>query len=239
MNLLITICARGGSKGIPGKNIKPIAGKPLIAYSIKHAIEFAHIHNADITLSTDSVEILKVASEYNLTTKYIRPENLATDNTGKIAVLRDILNYEEIERSKKYDYVLDLDITSPLRTIEDLEAAFSMLKSNIHALNLYSVSPSHRNPYFNMVEYKDDQFIEISKKMPSDILSRQKAPIVYDVNASFYFYTKSFFKSNLNTATTHKTMIFVVPHICFDLDELIDFEFMTYLIENNKLNFNI
>ena len=164
---------------------------------------------------------------------------MATDDTGKIAVIRDLLNFEEKERKKKYGFVLDLDITSPLRTIGDLESAFDQIKNNVNAFNLYSVSPSHRNPYFNMVEYKDNIFIETSKKLPFDILSRQKAPKVFDVNASFYFYSKSFFESNLDTATTEKTMIYIVPHLCFDLDEIIDFEFMTYLIENKKLTFEI
>jgi CMP-N,N'-diacetyllegionaminic acid synthase len=239
MNLLITICARGGSKGIPGKNIKQIAGKPLIAYSIKHALEFAKLHNADVALSTDSEEIIQVALDYNLSTKYIRPSNLADDKTGKIAVLHDILNFHENLKSKRYDYILDLDITSPLRTIEDLQHGFDLLKGHSDALNLYSVSPAHRNPYFNMVEYKDNFFVKTCNDYGSDIFTRQSAPIVYDVNASFYFYTRLFFESNQSSATTDKTMIYVVPHLCFDLDEIIDFEFMTYLIENNKLTFEI
>ena len=148
MNLLITICARGGSKGIPGKNIKNVFNKPLIAYSIECAFKFARLYNADVTLSTDSDEIKKVAALFNLKTDYTRPADLATDTAGKIPVLRDVWKYEEQNRNKKYDYFLDLDITSPLRTIEDLNGAFEMIKNNTNALNLYSVSPAHRNPYF-------------------------------------------------------------------------------------------
>lgn len=239
MNLLITICARGGSKGIPGKNIRFIAGKPLIAYSIKHALDFAKIYNADVALSTDSHEITQVALKYNLSTQYIRPENLADDNTGKIAVLNHILEYQENLNSKKYDYILDLDVTSPLRTIEDLESGFNILKSKSDALNLFSVSPSHRNPYFNMVEFNDNFFVKTSKSLDLNLFTRQSAPKVYDVNASFYFYKRIFFDSNLGSAITDKTMIYEVPHVCFDLDEIIDFEFMTFLIENNKLTFEI
>lgn len=240
MEILITICARGGSKGIPGKNIKVINGKPLIFYSIKTAQQFKDsFSNSDIVLSTDSGEIKTVVKElgFDIDTNYSRPEFLASDKAGKISVIKDILHYSENRDKKNYDLVLDLDITSPLRNLTDLKNALNMLLNNPDAYNIFSVSPANRNPYFNMVEEKENGYVELCKK--GDFLSRQTAPKVYDMNASFYFYRKSFFEQDLQSAITEKSLVYNVPHTCFDLDHPIDFEFMSFLLANNKLDFEL
>ena len=237
MNLLITLCARGGSKGIPGKNIKVLNGQPLIGYSIKIAKKFGGEYNADITLSTDDPQIKEVAGEFGLTTSYNRPEQLSTDTVGKIETIKDILLFEEKSRNKKYDYILDLDVTSPMRTIEDLRTAFELLKKSPTALNLFSVNHAARNPYFNMVEKKDNGFYGLVKK--GEFLTRQSAPHVYDLNASFYFYTRDFYTRNITSAITESSLIYLMPHICFDLDHIIDFEFMEYLLLTDKLGFKL
>jgi CMP-N,N'-diacetyllegionaminic acid synthase len=235
MQILITICARGGSKGIPGKNIKKLNGKPLIAYSIEIAKIFSKIYKSDIVLSTDSINIKDIAAEFGLITKYDRPAHLSLDTTGKIETLKDILMFQENIMKKEYDYILDLDITSPLRNIDDIEKGFDILKQNDNAFNIFSVSQANRNPYFNIVEEKENGFYNVVKK--GKYFSRQQAPSVYDMNSSFYIYKKSFFNANQLTTTTDKSLIYVMPHICFDLDHLIDFDFMEYLIINKKLDF--
>lgn len=238
MKVLITICARGGSKGIPGKNIKPLNGVPLIAYTIWVAQEFAKQHQADIAISTDDEAIKKVALEYGLSTTYERPAILATDTAGKIDTIVDLLRYEEQHRSVKYDYVLDLDVTSPLRTLEDLNNAYRTIDDDKEALNLFSVNPAARNPYFNMVEKKETGFYDLVRREGA-ILSRQTAPKVYDLNASFYFYKRSFFDQGFRTVFSQKSLIYLMPHICFDLDHVIDFEFLDFLLGQKKLDFSI
>ena len=104
-NILLTVCARGGSKGIPGKNIKTIAGKPLIEYTITVAKSFAEKFNSKITLSTDDLEINKAAEKAGVFTKYERPRFLASDVAGKIDTIRDLLIYEESIADIKYDYI--------------------------------------------------------------------------------------------------------------------------------------
>jgi len=238
MNILITLCGRGGSKGIPGKNIKKINGIPLLAYSIKHAKAFAKAYkNVDILLSTDDSAIKEVASEYGLETSYIRPDYLANDTVGKIDVLKDALVYQEKVFLKSYDVLLDLDITSPLRTQLDLNNGLRKLLNNSEALNLFSVSKPHKNPYFNVVEDKDDGYCKLV--CPSDTRSRQTAPQVYDMNASFYFYRKAFFEKGCTSAITDKSLYYVMDHICFDLDEPLDFDMMQYLLENDKLGMSL
>jgi len=233
--ILVYIPARGGSKGIPGKNIKLLNNKPLIGYSIELAKQFSIYWDADIILSTDDNNIRKVAQDFGLNTSYIRPDNLALDTTGKIDTLIDVIKFSEEQNNVKYNYILDLDVTSPLRNITDLIEAFKILEANTDAYNLLSVSPSNRNPYFNQLEIKDNGYYNVVKE--GEFLSRQKAPNVFDMNSSFYFYRKSFFESNQKMTTTKKSLIYLVPHICFDLDHKIDFEFMDYLIINSKLDF--
>lgn len=237
MEILITLCARGGSKGIPGKNIRLINGLPLIAYSIAHANAFAAIHKADITLSTDSYDIKEVAKKHGLTTEYIRPDEVSKDGTGKMETILHVLSYEESKKGKKYDYILDLDISSPLRTLEDLLQGFDKILNDPQALNLFSVNPANRNPYFNMVELQENGYYGLVKK--GDFLTRQSAPSIFDLNASFYFYRRSFFDQDIPKTISERSMIHVMQHICFDLDHPVDFDFMEFLLANNKLGFNI
>lgn len=237
-NILISICARGGSKGVPGKNIKPINGLPLIGYTIKTANKFAKQHRADISLSTDSEEIIDVASKFGLKTNYKRPEHLATSSSGKIPVIQSLKEYEEKIRGKKYDFVIDLDVTSPLRTVQDLNNAFHLLKKNKEAHNIFSVNEANRNPYFNMVELQSNGFVKVCKDA-GNILSRQKAPAVYDMNASFYIFRSSFFDLNYNTSTTDKSLAYVMEHLCFDIDHPIDFTIMEFLITQNLLDIEL
>jgi CMP-N-acetylneuraminic acid synthetase len=240
MNILITICARGGSKGIPGKNIKLINGVPLIAYTIELAKEFQKKYNAKITLSTDDFEIKKVAEDFGLITNYERPIFLASDTAGKIDTINDVLVYEESLLKRDMDFILDLDVTSPLRTFEDIEQALQLLINKPEAQNLFSVNPAARNPYFNMVEEKSNGFYSLVKtNTDGSVMTRQSAPKVFELNASFYWYRRSFFESNLKSAITDKSIIFDMKHICFDLDHPVDFLFMEYLLQNDKLDFNL
>lgn len=232
MEILVTICARGGSKGIPRKNIKEINDKPLIWYSINMAKLFANKHKADIALSTDSKEIQKVAAKYQLSTNYVRPNFLASNSAGKIDAIVDVWKFYEKKRNIKYDLIIDLDVTSPLRTLKDIEDAMDMLQKNENALNIFSVSTAKKNPYFNMVEKKSNGFFDVVKKEEL-ILSRQKAPNVYDMNASFYIYKRAFFEKNNRSALTNASLVFPMDHLCFDLDEPIDFEFMEFLNQKN------
>jgi len=235
MNLLITICARGGSKGIPGKNIKLLNGKPLIEYTIDSAFKFSKIYNANIALSTDDDYILNICHSLNLNTKYKRPVELSTDHAGKIDTINDILIFEENDKKITYDYILDLDVTSPLRTQLDLIEAFEKLQNDKNALNIFSVNIANKNPYFNMVEERESGYFELSKK--GEFLSRQAANPVFELNASFYFYKRAFFNLENRKVINDKSMIYLMKHICFDLDHPIDFEFMNYLLENNKIDF--
>ncbi len=239
MKILLTICARGGSKGIPGKNVKHINGKPLIAYSIDLAKEVKEKLNAKISISTDDIEIKNVAESLGIITKYNRPPNLATDQSGKIDTIRDLLKFEEELIQSRYDYILDLDVTSPLRNIIDIQDSFKIISNKKEAETLFSVNSAKRNPYFNMVEENKNGYYSLVKTNPNgSLMTRQSAPKVFDLNASFYWYRRIFFDSDSKSPITAKSLIYEMPHLCFDLDHQIDFDFMEYLIVNKKLDFS-
>lgn len=241
MNILITICARGGSKGIPGKNIKVLNGKPLIGYSIDLANKVReHYGSVDIELSTDSADIKRVSEECGLKSDYVRPDYLANDTCGKVDAINDIVKYAEHKNGKVYDYVLDLDCTSPLRNLKDITSAFDIIEADKEVINLFSVSEPARNPYFNQVEKKDNgYYAQVKLDASGMVFSRQAAPHVFDMNASFYIYTKKFFELGLRGAITDKSLIYVVPHTCFDMDHPLDFEITEFLISKNKLDFEL
>jgi len=115
--------------------------------------------------------------------------------------------------------------------------AFEMIDSDKAALNIFSVNPANKNPYFNMVEKQDNGYYGLIKN--GNFLTRQSATPVYDMNASFYFYRRAFFDLAERKVINDRSLIFAMDHICFDLDHPIDFEFMSFLFENDKLNFQI
>lgn len=236
-NILITICARGGSKGIPNKNIKKLLNKPLICYSLDVAISVAQELKSNVYLSTDSEEIKSVVKAYSkeVNTAYNRPEFLASDSSGKIEVIEDLLGYAEDIEQKRFDFIIDLDVTSPLRTSKDILDAYSLLKSDEQAYNIFSVSPAKRNPYFNQVEKMQNGYYKLVKSMNEDILSRQKAPQVFDLNASFYIYKRIFFEHNNVKPVNDQCLIYEMSELCFDIDSLEDFEYMEYIMmKKNK-----
>lgn len=234
MNILITVCARGGSKGIPGKNIKPVGGRPLIAYTIDAALNFAKSLDAEVELSTDSEQIKAVAAECGLTTEYVRPDFLANDTCGKPEAIRDLMLYAEGRYGKRYDYVLDLDVTSPIRTQEDIRRCVEMIVANPEAKTIFSVSPCARNPYFNQVEEGEGGYCHVV--IDGKYTARQSAPKVYDINGSIYVYRRDALDCDFPRAVTDRTLVYVMDHLCFDLDEPQDYDYLAYLLDTGRLS---
>lgn len=227
MKILCTVCARGGSKGVPGKNIKLLNNKPLIAYTIETALKWGKADK--VAVSTDSEEIAKVAKKYGGEVPFLRPANLAGDNSGKIAAIQHLVNYFE-DNGEYYDIIIDLDVTAPLRSIEDLNGALNLFLNN-DVNNVYSVCEARRNPYFNMVELTENNRVKLAKKLDETVLSRQTAPKVYDMNASIYVYKRDFLM-NTNTCHSNNTLAYVMPdERSMDIDSLLDFEVVEYLMK--------
>jgi len=236
MNVLITICARGGSKGVKNKNIRVLKDKPLIAFTILQAKKWGKTE--DIVVSTDSEAIASVASEWGAKVPFIRPSELAQDDSPKVPVIRHALITCEKLWGVKYDLIIDLDVTSPVRTAHDIENCMNKFISN-KLSTLFSVVRAHKNPYFNMVEEDGDGFVHISKKLPENVYSRQKAPQVYGINGSIYCYSRDFLIDEKNTMPfSDRTMVYEMDDIAgFDVDREVDFKFLEFLLKEGVADF--
>lgn len=181
MNPLYIIPARGGSKGIPRKNIKLLAGRPLIAYAID-AARAAGADDRHIILSTDDAEIADVARGLGLPVPYMRPAALATDTAGSREVIIDAMDWAD-RQGIDYDCVVLLQPTSPLRTAADVVGACSLYTPGIDMV--VSVKEAASNPYYNCFEPAADGFLHISKG-GGLITRRQDAPPAYEYNGAVY-----------------------------------------------------
>lgn len=180
-NVLFVIPARGGSKGIPGKNIKPLNGKPLIGYSIDVAREFAD--DADICLTTDDERIADVAeAQFGLKVPFLRPAALATDKSGTYGVLIHALDYYAA-LGRNYDTIVLLQPTSPFRTAADVRKAISLYSPDVDMV--VTVKEAATNPYYNAFEEDEQGFLHISKG-DGRYTRRQDAPKVWEYNGAVY-----------------------------------------------------
>ncbi|MGL4484450.1 MAG: cytidylyltransferase domain-containing protein [Anaerovoracaceae bacterium] len=195
MKILITICGRAGSKGVKQKNLLKFDGYPLVYYSCASALRFAELvdEDVDICISSDSHEILEVANKFNGICSMLRPDDLCTDTAGKLAVIQFTTERMEEECQIIYDYVIDLDITSPLRNSQDIFKAYKKSRTGDSDV-VFSVVSARRNPYFNMIE---DINGEIRKIKNDTFLCRQDCPKVFDMNASIYCYKRYSLMNNL------------------------------------------
>ena len=226
--ILCIICARGGSKGILGKNKVVVAGKPLVAYTLEAAKESDYFD--DIIVSTDDEEIMKIASNYDIPAPFKRPDHLSKSDTPKIDVIRNVVEWAENNWHKKYDIIIDLSVVSPLRTVEDIKNSIELL-INEEADNVFSVSPSYRNPYYNMVEIVDGK-IKLVKHPQKKITRRQDAPVVYDMNDSINVWWKKILFEK-DTTFNDNTKIYIMPrHRGIDIDEPFDLLVVSLILEN-------
>lgn len=180
MTPLVIIPARGGSKGIPHKNIKELGGKPLICYAIDVARGFTIDDN--ICVTTDDDAIIKVVEDYGLNVPFKRPEYLATDNAGTNGVLLHALDYYE-QNGCKIDYIVLLQATSPFRRLEDVVGAVNLYDDSVDMVT--SVMPAKCNPYYDGFEANAEGLLTISKG-DGTVERRQDAPKVWQLNGAVY-----------------------------------------------------
>ena len=215
--ILCVILARGGSKGLPGKNIKKILGKPLISYSIEQANESRYIDR--VIVSTEDKEISEIAKQSGGEILFSRPDELASDESGIIDVLLHAMDWMEIKEGYSFDILVLLHVTTPLRSVEDIDNSIEMLV-NKKADNVFSVTEAHKNPYFNMIEINKDGTAKLVKK--GNFVTRQAAPLVYDMNASVYVWWKNKLKEK-KSHFMEKSYVYVMPKKrSIDIDDYYD-----------------
>ena len=223
MTRLCTICARGGSKGVPNKNIRMIAGHPLIAHSIRQA-KASGLFDL-VAVSSDSDDILAAAGAAGADVQIKRPDELATDTAAKLPVIRHAVLEAETRAGKTFAILADLDATSPLRSVDDIRNAVALCEED-GASNVITAMPSRRSPYFNLVELDSAGRVGLAKKLPQAIERRQDAPKTFDMNASIYVWKRGVLFAH-DSLFLDGTKLYVMPEErSIDIDSPLDFDFV-------------
>jgi CMP-N,N'-diacetyllegionaminic acid synthase len=227
MTTLCVISARGGSRGLPGKNIRPLLNKPLIVWSIEQALATPGIDR--VVVSTDSEDIARVARAAGAETPFVRPDYLSTSEAGKFDVFKHALLSCENHYSEDYELYLDLDCTNPLRDISDISACISKFRElrKIGVDGIFTVCNARKNPYFNLLEVDDSGALKICKKLSSTVVRRQDAPIVYEHVASIYVLSPKYIRTASYLLDGHTEGYDIGIEKSIDVDS--DFDF--FLIE--------
>lgn len=228
MKRICSICARAGSKGVANKNIRILAGKPLIAHSVEQALSTGLFEL--VAMSSDSDEILEVARQYGATLMVKRPDELATDTAAKIPAIQHCILEAEKRLGMEFSTIVDLDATSPLRTADDIRGAVDLLESRGVA-NVITGAPARRSPYFNLVEVDASGVARLSKKLDKPVVRRQDAPKCFDMNASIYVWRRDALFGNQSVFNAD-TLLYVMPEErSVDIDSLLDFAIVELLMK--------
>lgn len=229
-NYIVLICARGGSKGLPGKNIKPLNGIPLIAWSI---LSGKKINRAQrVVVSTDSKAIAEIALEYGAEVPFMRPKELALDDTPEWDVWRHAIDFLEIQDNNKFDAIVVLPATSPLRSEEDINRCINLFERG-GVDSVITVSESNRSPYFNMVHNDKDGFSSIVIPSKKNIYRRQDVSKTFDMTTVCYVVKKEFIKKYHNIFEGKVKSICIPKERAVDIDDSFDFKIAEYLINSN------
>jgi CMP-N-acetylneuraminic acid synthetase len=227
MKIAAFIFARGGSKGLPGKNIRLLAGKPLIAWSIEQALAVKRIDS--VIVSTDSQEIADVAEQYGAKVPFIRPAEFSQDDSSEWLAWRHALNHVLEVNGKLPEVMISVPATAPLRLPIDIESCLNVYEEG-EADVVITVTNAHRSPYFNMVTKNSDNTVKLVMPLPSFITRRQDAPVVYDMTTVCYAANPEFVL-NGNSIFEGRVKSTLVPiERAIDIDTLYDFEIAELLI---------
>lgn len=222
--LLGVIPARGRSKGLKNKSLRKVLNKPLISYTIKHALTYREIHKCIVT--TDDLRIAKVARECGAQVPFIRPKELAEDDTGMLAVLKHALVECERSYSVKFDGVVLFDPTSPVRQKKDIKKMIELFQAERPDL-IVAVTESKRNPHFNMLKIKSDGYVQTV--LGGDFVRRQDAPRTYDVTNNCWIFSR---KAVLREwRLPQKTIAHEIDSFYVDIDHEEDLRFFEYFLK--------
>ncbi|NQV77510.1 MAG: acylneuraminate cytidylyltransferase family protein [Lutibacter sp.] len=224
--VLAYIPARSGSKGIPHKNIKLIAGLPLISYSIKAAQQSQFVDR--IIVSTDSEEYAKLCKQYGAEVPFLRPQELATDDADETDVIHHLLNWLELHDSEKFDIIIKLQPTSPLRTYKDIDNAIILFKGKV-ADSIISVSEANVNPLWMNTLPDDDHMMNFIKE--KDAKNRQELKKYYQLNGAVYVSTPGLIIKNNGWIGDNSYAYKMPRERSVDIDEPLDLEFVEFLLK--------
>jgi CMP-N-acetylneuraminic acid synthetase len=229
MKYIALICARGESKGLPKKNIRLLNGIPLMAWSIKIAKKIDRV--SSVIVSTDSEEIANIAIDYGAQVPFIRPKELALDDSPEWLVWRHAINYLESQQNEVVN-LLVLPATAPLRSIKDVNNCIDEFEKG-DVDSIITVSEAKRNPYFNMTTNDDKGYSSIV--INNDGVSRrQDAPKVFDMTTVAYVIKSEFIKKYNGIFEGKVRSVCIPEERAIDIDTMLDFKIAEYLISSKK-----
>jgi N-acylneuraminate cytidylyltransferase len=221
------IFARGGSKGLPGKNIRPLGGKPLIAWSIEHALSVKRIKR--VIVSTDSDEIAELARQHGAEVPFMRPAELAADNSPEWLAWRHALSYLRESTGELPEVMVSVPTTAPLRLPIDIENCLDEYEKG-DADMVITVTDAHRSPYFNMVKANADGSVGLVNPPQSAIARRQDAPLVYDMATVCYVANPVFVMTHNATFEGKVNAVNIPAERAIDIDTPLDFQIAESLL---------
>jgi CMP-N-acetylneuraminic acid synthetase len=228
MNITCVIGARGGSKGVAGKNFRPLLGKPLIAWSIEQALACPDIKR--VVVSTDSEAIAEVSRAAGAHVPFMRPDELANDTAGKWEVWQHALAATDAHfAGDPIELFVDLDCTSPLRDVDDISKAIAQFRATDKDA-VFTVCEARKNPYFNMLETDDGGNLRICKQLPKPIVRRQDAPKVVEHVASIYVLSPDYLRRGTGLLSGRTEGYDIGSAKSLDIDSEFDFELVEYLM---------
>jgi len=231
MKLAAFIFARGGSKGLIKKNIRNLAGKPLIAWSIEHAQAVKQVDR--IIVSTDCDEIADVAREFGAEVPFMRPPELAKDDTPEWLAWRHALETLKDRDGFMPEIMLSVPPTAPLRAPRDLEDCLDEFKKG-YADIVITVTDAHRNPWFNMVKKNDDGSFSLVMTSETKISRRQDAPVIFDMTTVAYVARSQFVMQKVGVFSGKVSAVCIPKERAIDIDTQLDFEFAEFLLNRRS-----
>lgn len=232
MSVLCVISARGGSQGVPGKNVRPMLGVPLISRAVMLARSSSFIDH--VAVSTDAPTIAQTAAAAGADIPFQRPAELAQSDTGKFAVWQHALRECERHYGKTFELYVDIDCTNPLIEVSDVQASITQFRelraARVPVDAVFTVAKARRNPYFNLVEPRPDGSLAMSKSLGSTVLSRQKAPAVYEHVAGVYVLDPDYLRRANHLLDGHARGYEVPEDKALDVDTELDFQFIEFLL---------
>lgn len=232
--ILGSICCRGGSKGVPNKNIRPLHGVPLIVHSIRAAQKSLLLE--DLVISTDSEKIASIATDSGARVPFMRPQELASDLANKWDVFRHVIKEYERLHKTRVSYLVDMDVTVPLKLADDIDGCIHRALENEDTDVVITGYEPERNPYFNMMEIGKDGWARIVKQTEDPIVRRQDAPLVYSLTPAAYVMKREAI-FNYSHWSQAKCQIHPMPrNRAIDIDTEFDFELVDYVMEKQREN---
>lgn len=225
----MAVFARGGSKGLPGKNLRLLNGKTLLSLAIDHA--FAVNGVSEVLVSTDSADIAAEAEKAGATVPFLRPAHLAQDNSPEWVAWQHLVEFLSVNNASAPDYLLAVPVTSPLRATEDIESCIRVVLNDESLDGAICVTPSRRNPDFNMARLSPDGTINLAaSKMNSDApYRRQDAEVLYEIVPSAYFMKADYIRT-VESMWAGKLGCHIIPEErAIDIDSEIDFHIAEFL----------